>query len=61
MVTLAYIPDEYVQQILNIDANGQMDKTDQKYFNERINGDVGLWAKLKISNFKLYSTPLRDA
>lgn len=45
MITHAYIPDEYVQRILNADETGQ--KLYEDYVSERINGDVSLWAPVK--------------
>lgn len=45
LITHAYIPDEYVPQILNIDNTGQ--KLYEDYVSERINGDVSLWAPVK--------------
>ena len=45
-------PDEYVPQILNIDATGQ--KLYEEYVSERINGDVSLWAPLKKQSKKMY-------
>lgn len=41
-ITQAYVPQEYVPQILNIDDTGQKLYVD--YVAERINGDVSLWA-----------------
>jgi len=40
LITHAYIPDEYVPQILDIDDTGQ--KLYEDYVSERINGDVSL-------------------
>ena len=40
LITHAYVPDEYVPQILNIDTTGQ--KLYEDYVSERINGDVSL-------------------
>ena len=45
LITHAYIPDEYVLQILNIDDTGQ--KLYEDYVSLRINGDVSLWAPVK--------------
>src|SRR6218665_3813987 len=45
VITHAYIPDEYVQVILNADATGQ--KLYEDYVSERINGDVSLWAPVR--------------
>ena len=48
IITNAYIPDEYVPQILNADI------TDQKLYEdnvaERINGEVSIWAPVKKEN-----------
>ena len=52
IITHAYIPDEYVPQILNIDDTGQ--KLYEDYVSERINGDVSLWAPEKKQNNKMY-------
>jgi len=45
LITHAYIPYQYVPQILNIDDTGQ--KLYEDYVSERINGDVSLWAPVK--------------
>ena len=45
LITHAYIPDEYMPQILNIDDTGQ--KIYEDYVSERINGDASLWAPMK--------------
>ena len=52
IITHAYIPDEYVPQILNIDDTGQ--KLYEDYVAERINGDVSLWAHVNKQNNKMY-------
>ncbi|KAK1879681.1 Acetyl-coenzyme A carboxylase carboxyl transferase subunit beta, partial [Dissostichus eleginoides] len=52
VITLAYIPDEYVPQILNADVTGQ--KLYEDYVSERINGDVSLWAPVKKVNNKMF-------
>ena len=52
VITQAYIPDEYVQQILNADVTGQ--KLYEDYVSERINGDVSLWAPVKKENNKMF-------
>ena len=44
----AYIPDEYVPQILNIDVTGQ--KLYEDYMSERIKGDVSPWAPVTKHN-----------
>ena len=56
-ITHAYIPDEYVPQILNIDAMGQ--KLYEDYVSERINGDVSLWAPVKRENNKMYMSGIK--
>jgi len=45
LITHAYISDEYVPQILNIDDTSQ--KLYEDYVAERINDDVSLWAPVK--------------
>ena len=45
MITHAYVPQEYVPQILNIDDIGQ--KLYEDYVAERINGETSLWAPVK--------------
>ena len=57
LITHAYIPDEYVPQILNIDAMGQ--KLYEDYVSERINGDVSLWAPVKRENNKMYMSGIK--
>ena len=47
LITHAYIPDEYVLQILNIDATGE--KVYEEYVSERIHG-----APVKKQNKKMY-------
>src|SRR6218665_3672379 len=51
VITHAYIPDEYVQAILNADATGQTLYKD--YVSDRINEDVSLWAPVKKENNKM--------
>ncbi len=51
-ITHAYVPQEYVPQILNIDNIGQ--KLYEDYVTERINGDVSLWAPVKKQNNRMY-------
>ena len=49
MITHAYVPDEFVEQILNANDTGQNMYGD--YVAERINGNISLWAKVtKIGN-----------
>ena len=49
MITHAYVPDEFVEQILNANDTGQ--KMYGDYVTERINGNISLWAKVtKIGN-----------
>ena len=52
IITHAYIPDENVPQILNIDDTDQ--NLYEDYLAERVNGDVSLWAPLKKQNNKIY-------
>ncbi len=52
LITLAYIPDEYVPQILNIDNTGQ--KLYEDYVSEIINGNVRLWAPVKKEQNLMY-------
>ena len=52
LITHAYIPDEYVPQILNIDNTGQQLYED--YVSERINGNVSLWAPVKKEKNLMY-------
>ncbi|PIK61642.1 hypothetical protein BSL78_01460 [Apostichopus japonicus] len=59
LITHAYIPDEYVPQILNIDATGQT--LYEAYVSERINGDVSLWAPVKKQNKKMYMSGNKEA
>ena len=61
LITHAYVPGEYVPQILNIDDTGQ------KLYEERINGDVSLWAPVKkeknlmyMSGNKKHTVKVRD-
>ena len=51
-ITHAYVPQEYVPQILNVDDISQ--KLYKDYVTERINGDVSLWAPVKKQNNKIY-------
>ncbi|KAK7086505.1 hypothetical protein SK128_012263 [Halocaridina rubra] len=48
----AYVPDEYVLQILNIDITGQ--KLYEEYVSEWINGDVSILAPVRKENDKMY-------
>ena len=52
LITHAYIPEEYVLQILNIDNTGQ--QLYEHYVQERINGDVSLWAPVKREKNLMY-------
>jgi len=45
----AYIPDDYVPQIMNIDDTGQ-----KLYVSERINGNVSLRALVKKQSNEIY-------
>ncbi|SMN02506.1 hypothetical protein SPONN_1209 [uncultured Candidatus Thioglobus sp.] len=49
---IAYVPQDYVAQILNVDDIGQNLYKD--YVKERINGDVSLWAPVKKQNNKMF-------
>ena len=51
-ITDAYVPQEYVPQILNADEIGQ--KLYENYVAERINGDTSLWAPVKKQSNKMY-------
>ena len=64
-ITQAYIPQKYVKQILEADQHGQ--ELYETHVNERINGDVNLWAPMKkeknlmfISGNKEKSVSTRD-
>ena len=49
MITHAYVPDEFMDQILNANDTGQ--KMNEDYVTERINGNIRLWAKVtKVCN-----------
>ena len=49
MITHAYVPDEFVEQILNANDIGQ--KMYEDYVTERIKGNISLWAKVtKVGN-----------
>ena len=49
MITHAYVPDEFVEQILNANDTGQ--KMYEDYATERINWNISLWAKVtKVGN-----------
>ena len=52
IITHAYIPDEYVPQILNADITGQ--KLYEDYVAERINGEVSIWTPVKKENNKMF-------
>ena len=52
LITHAYIPDEYVPQILNMDNVGQ--KLYEDYVSERINGSVSLWEPVKKEKNCMY-------
>ena len=45
LITHAYIPDDYVPQIINIDSTGQ--KLYEEYVLERINRYMSLWDTVK--------------
>ena len=44
MITHAYVPDEFVEQILNANDTGQ--NMCEDYVTERISGNISLWAKV---------------
>ena len=44
MITHAYVPDQFVEQILNDNDTGQ--KMYEDYVTERINGNISLWTKV---------------
>lgn len=52
LITHAYVPEQYVSQILNIDDIGQ--KLYEDYVTERINGDVSIWAPVKKEKNLMY-------
>lgn len=54
VVTHAYVPEEFVPQILNIDETGQ--KLYEEFVAERINGDVSLWAPVKKEKNRMYKS-----
>ena len=54
VIAHAYIPDEYVQMLLNADETGQ--KLYGDYVSERINGDVCLWAPVEKENNKIFKS-----
>ena len=65
MITHAYVPDEFVEQILNANDTGQ--KMYEDYVTERINGSISLWTKVKkvgnkmlMSGNKTTTIKLRD-
>ena len=55
LITHAYVPDEYVPQILNIDTTGQK-LYYEDYVSERINGDVSLWDHVKKQKNMMYTS-----
>ena len=52
LISHAYVPEQYVSQILNIDSIGQ--KLYEEYVAERINGDVSIWAKVSKEKNNMY-------
>ena len=52
VVTHAYVPEEFVPQILNIDETGQ--NLYEDFVAKRINGDVSLWAPVKKEKNRMY-------
>ena len=53
IITNAYIPDEYVPQILNADITAGQ-KLYEDYVAERINGEISIWAPVKKENNKMF-------
>ena len=51
-MTHAYVPQESVPQIFNVDDSGQ--KLYEDYVAEHINGDVSLWAPVKKQNNAIF-------
>ena len=54
IINHAYVPQEYVQQILNIDEIGQ--KLYENYVEDRITGNTSIWAPVKRENNKMYTS-----
>ena len=54
LVSLAYIPEEFVEQILNIDITGQ--RLYEEFVSERIKGEVSLWAPVKKEKNYMYTS-----
>ena len=52
LITHACIPDDFVQQILNINKTGQ--KLYEDYVAERINGNVSIWDPVKKEKNMMY-------
>ncbi len=49
MITHAYVPHQFVEEIINVNDTGQNMYED--YVTERINGNISLWAKVtKVGN-----------
>ena len=59
LITQACIPDEFVPQILDVDKKGQ--KLYEEYVNERINGDVSLWAPVKRVNNQMFQSGMKKS
>ena len=65
MISHAYVPDEFVEQIFNANDTGQ--KIYEDYVTEGINGNICLWAKVTkvgnnmfMSGNKITTIKLRD-
>jgi len=54
VVTHAYVPEEFVPQILNIDKTGE--KLYEEFVAEWINGEVSLWAPVKKEKNRMYKS-----
>jgi hypothetical protein len=54
IISLAYVPQESVPQILDVDERGQT--LYEEYVKERINGEVSLWAPVKREKNKMYTS-----
>jgi len=52
VITNAYVPDEFVPQILKIDGTGQ--KLYEQFVADRISGDASLWAPVKMEQNRMY-------
>lgn len=54
IITHAYVPQEHVQKILNIDDTGQA--LYENYVEERINGETSLWTPVKKEKFAMFKS-----